>query len=65
MGRSLTLRAVCYAVAAAAYMFVATAALDTVWRINDDFIWARIPPLGLFTMTTYAIVLTPFSFVAA
>jgi hypothetical protein len=65
MARFLTVTGAYYAMGAAAYMFAGTAALDAVWRANDDYIWQHIPLVGLLTMTTSAIVMTPLSFIAA
>lgn len=54
-----------YAIAAGAYMFAATAILDDVWRLSDDYIWAHLQDVALLPLITYSIVLAPLTYVAA
>lgn len=56
---------IAYAIAAGAYMFAATAVLDSVWRFSVDYIGAHLQAIAFLPLITYSIVLAPLTYVAA
>jgi|GEM_PF-6295876 len=54
-----------HAIVAGAYVFFATALLDDIWRVSDNYVGAHLPSIALLPLVTYSIVLAPLTYVVA